>query len=329
MTVHNEARAGLPVTESSCELSLVSIIVPCYNHAEWLPTALNSCLAQTYPKIEIIVVDDGSTDASANIAREFVARWPERIRFAFQNNQGVGAARNTGFGMCHGEYVQYLDADDYLRSEKIDDQAQCLNVTGADIVFGPWQYHRHPPDGPDFLAERDTREIPDDLILAMLNGWWIPPAAVIQRRTLVQSLGGFDEALRQGQDTLFYFRAAINRVRFAYSPHCHTVYRRQGARATWTGNRNSAEVKIAVNRACESALRSAGRLEPTYTRALANGYCTLAADVHDRDFEESQRLLAHAHELFRSVWPGGRERQRTARRAIDDAIKGWRRISQK
>lgn len=292
----------------SVETSLVSIIVPCYNHAEWLSCALESGLAQIYPSIEIIVVDDGSTDGSAEIMREFASRWPERVRAAIQTNQGASAARNRAFDLSHGEYIQYLDADDYLRPEKITEQVECIESTGADVVFGPWQYHRHPADGSDFLAEIDTRVIPDDLILAMLDGWWIPPVAALQRRTLVESLGGFDEAFRDGEDTIFYFQAAVNRNRFAYSPECNSVYRRQGTRATWTGDLNSAGEKIRVNRACEAALITAGRLEPVYRTALANGYFALAPEIYDRDVQEFHALLAHAHALFPVDEPAGRRR---------------------
>ncbi len=303
---------------SHCDLGLVSIIVPCYNHAEWLRCSLDSCLAQTYPNIEIIVVDDGSTDGSADIMREFASRWPEKIQIKLQPHRSVAAARNRAFELSHGEYIQFLDADDYLLPEKISGQVGRLESTGADIFFGPWRYHRHPPDAPDYLAEIDTREIPDDLILAMLTGWWIPPVAALHRRTLVEKLDGFDERYTNCEDTIFYFLAALHGARFACSSHCHSVYRRQGTRATWTGNRNSAKQMIEVTRECEATLAAAGRLGPAYRKALANGYWALAPGIFGRDSQEFYRIIDHADSLSPSDGSTPRGLDHTARSALGD-----------
>ena len=89
---------------------LVSILVPAYNSQRWLADTLNSALEQTWPKKEIIVVDDGSTDRTLHIAKQFASK---NVQVVPQPNQGA-SVRNTAFSLCQGDYIQWLDADDLL-----------------------------------------------------------------------------------------------------------------------------------------------------------------------------------------------------------------------
>jgi glycosyltransferase involved in cell wall biosynthesis len=112
---------------------LVSIIVPVYNGERYLAEAIESVLAQTYRPIEIIVVDDGSTDRTADVARSF----SETVRCYSQPNSGCGAARNTGIQRAQGRFLAFLDADDLWVKEKLSVQMPVLEATpGLDIVFG-------------------------------------------------------------------------------------------------------------------------------------------------------------------------------------------------
>ena len=95
---------------------LVSIVIPTYNRRHFVGDAIESCLAQTHPRIEIIVVDDGSTDGTADFLRE---RYGERSRLITQENQGPGIARNRGIEASRGEYIHFLDADDQHLPDKI------------------------------------------------------------------------------------------------------------------------------------------------------------------------------------------------------------------
>jgi glycosyltransferase involved in cell wall biosynthesis len=88
---------------------LVSIIIPCYNCEKWVRQAVESCLHQTYSNTEVIAVDDGSTDGSLEVLRQFLPR----IRLEIGPNLGGNSARNRGFGLSAGEFIGYLDADDY------------------------------------------------------------------------------------------------------------------------------------------------------------------------------------------------------------------------
>src|SRR5215472_15094253 len=96
----------------------VSILIPCYNAERWIARAIESALAQTWSSKEVIVVDDGSTDDSLNVIRAFDGR----VRWETGPNQGGNTARNRLLELAGGEWVQYLDADDYLRSTKLERQ---------------------------------------------------------------------------------------------------------------------------------------------------------------------------------------------------------------
>ncbi len=107
---------------------LVSIIIPCFNAEQWLAGTLQSALAQTWPRTEIIVVDDGSSDQSVAVAQSFEAKG---VRLLTQINAGAGVARNTGLAVAQGDFIQYLDADDLLSPDKIATQIDWLAPVGS------------------------------------------------------------------------------------------------------------------------------------------------------------------------------------------------------
>ncbi len=101
---------------------VVSVVIPTYNYASYLPKALESCLNQTYKRVEIIVVDDGSTDGT----RELLGEYGDRVRWVHQERRGVSAARNKGLSLAGGEFVNFLDADDYFTQDSIEVRVKIL-----------------------------------------------------------------------------------------------------------------------------------------------------------------------------------------------------------
>jgi glycosyltransferase involved in cell wall biosynthesis len=100
----------------------VSIIIPTYNHEHYILTALKSCFLQIYKNIEIIIIDDGSTDNTKNILSSYL----NRVTYLYQENQGLAAARNTGLNTAEGKYIQFLDSDDTIHPEKLSKQVNFL-----------------------------------------------------------------------------------------------------------------------------------------------------------------------------------------------------------
>jgi len=109
--------------------ALVSVIVPCFNQARFLPDCLASLQAQTYPHWEAIIVNDGSTDDTADIARRHAGREP-RFRYVEQENRGQASARNRGLREAAGDYIQFLDADDVIAAAKFELQLDALGTSG-------------------------------------------------------------------------------------------------------------------------------------------------------------------------------------------------------
>jgi glycosyltransferase involved in cell wall biosynthesis len=204
------------------QAALVSVIIPCYNQAQFLAEAIESMLAQTYREIEIIVVDDGSPDDT----REVVSRYPG-VRYMRQENQGLASARNTGFKQSKGEYVVFLDADDHLTPNAIESHLSCFaehSETG--FVVGDIDHmtlngsYAGSPRWP--LLESNQYE-------ALLRVNHVANTiAVMFRRGVLEQLGGFKPACSPAEDYELLLRAA----RFFPSRHHRTVvaqYRRYSA----------------------------------------------------------------------------------------------------
>lgn len=112
---------------------LISIIIPCYNQAQYLEEALYSVLNQSYDNWECIIVNDGSTDNTEVIAKKWQLK-DERFKYLYQSNSGVSSARNLGLNNCSGKFVQFLDSDDYIDSNKLEASISSIN-DGFDLVI--------------------------------------------------------------------------------------------------------------------------------------------------------------------------------------------------
>ncbi len=116
----------------------VSVIVPAYNAAETLAACLDSLRAQTLAGVEVIIVDDGSTDATGSMAAAAAAQTPDLVRVVHQPNAGRAAARNTGLREARGEFVGFVDADDEAEPRMYELLLACADRTGADLVVGEY-----------------------------------------------------------------------------------------------------------------------------------------------------------------------------------------------
>ena len=122
--------------------ALVSIIIPAYNAQEWIADTVQSAIAQTWPAKEIIIVDDGSRDRTAEIARRFASK---QVLVVSKENQGAAAARNHGLRLSQGDYIQWLDADDLLAPDKIERQLAALREIDNRrlLLSSSWAYFNY------------------------------------------------------------------------------------------------------------------------------------------------------------------------------------------
>ncbi|MFI5071937.1 MAG: glycosyltransferase family 2 protein [Terriglobales bacterium] len=185
--------------------SLVSVIIPAYNATKFLADSIRSVLAQTYRNLEIIVVDDGSTDTTAQVTRSF----GDEVRYIHKPNGGQASALNLGIRHAHGEYIAFQDADDVWLPDKLERQCQHLD---ANPQFG--------------MVCTDLSEVDEELRVIQTSkcaeaglipkeGWmfdqellvgFIFPSAILVRRALLIGLDVFDENLRYQTDKEFFLR---------------------------------------------------------------------------------------------------------------------------
>ncbi len=177
---------------------LVSILIPTYNYGAYLADAIDSVLAQTVSDYEIVVVDDGSTDDTAEIA----ARYPQ-VRYLRQENAGVGAARERGRLAARGRYLAFIDADDLWHPRKLEKQLAYLEAhPDCRIVFTLFENFYERPE-----LERDpvAKQIHDIVFRQYM-------ASCLMDASLFGEFGGFDTSMRSGEDTVFITKLTVHQV---------------------------------------------------------------------------------------------------------------------
>jgi glycosyltransferase involved in cell wall biosynthesis len=283
--------------------SLVSIIIPCYNAADWVKQAIQSALDQTWSPVEVIVIDDGSTDQSLDVIKSF----GDRITWETGPNRGANHARNRGLALARGDCLQFLDADDYLLPEKVERQMKVLQASGADVVYEDWQRMEERADGTRRWIKGVSGGPPD--ILEAFLGNWVPQIQTVlyARRTFEKNIR-WNEQLTSAQDWEMHIRLAMAGVSYRYVPGCFSVIRRTPAPTVSTRCPRQMEDNIvAILQDAETRLREAGRLTGRYQRAMARAYLALACGATqyvDRDRERFEQLLHEAQRLSpSSVYP--------------------------
>jgi glycosyltransferase involved in cell wall biosynthesis len=208
---------------------LVSILIPAYNAEKWIAETVRSALAQTWPNKEIIIVDDGSTDHTYEVARQFES---ESVRIIRQKNQGAAAARNKAYEASRGDYIQWLDADDLISEDKI---ARQLAVLGPEqnrriLLSSAWAHFMYCPSRAKFTptalwcdqtpAEFLIRKL--GLKLHMQTSTWLVS------RELSEAAGGWNTGMVSDDDGEYFCRvlAASESIRFV--PEAKVYYRSVG-----------------------------------------------------------------------------------------------------
>lgn len=186
---------------TSVALPLVSIVVPAYNHARYLPQALDSLLAQDHPGLEVIVLDDGSTDATPQV----LERYTGRLHWERQANMGQGATLNRGWEMARGEVLGYLSADDVLDPTAVSTLAAVLAAEPGTVLVYP-DYRLLDVHGEVLKIVR----APEFDFRTVLSTWECPPGpGALFRRGAAQGAGFWDTDLRLTPDYAFWLRLGL------------------------------------------------------------------------------------------------------------------------
>jgi glycosyltransferase involved in cell wall biosynthesis len=204
-------------------MSLVSVVIPSYNSARFVAGAIDSALAQTYWPLEIVVVDDGSTDNTA----EVLAPYGDRIRVLRQENRGLAGARNCGLRAAKGDLIALLDADDQWLPEKLEKQVALLGDPDVGLVHCAFWHWRPDTD------ERIRRDLigraryVGDCYERLFTANGVLPSTALFRRACLDRAGLFDERLRSVEDLDLWYRMARH-FRFAYVDEPLALYRLHG-----------------------------------------------------------------------------------------------------
>jgi len=268
----------------------ISVVIPAYNAARVLRRSIGSALKQTVAPLEVIVVDDGSSDRPQDVVREF----GDTVRYIRQENAGPAAARNHGVREARGEFIAFLDADDEWYPHHLEDAARILTAheelqwfcSPFEERLGHRTTHRRRYNG-SFLK---GHAYIDDYFKAQAEYWFAWTGAMIIRKQAILEVGGFDESLYGPEDIDLWFRVALKNPRIAYSRKISSIYYRQPGSITWDRSRSEIEPLSKRIEKLERLARQAGaaavkRSEPVI---LAWAGALIRLCLH-----EGRRRLAH------------------------------------
>ena len=270
------------------ELELISVIMPCYNAGEHLCKAIDCVLSQTYQHVELIIIDDGSTDNS----REILDRYHSKVVALSQTNQGPYPARNLGLRHAKGEFIAFLDADDWWDNTFLEKMHAALVSSNAALSYCGWQNIAsiNASNDPYIPPEYDK----EDLVKHFIKGCPWPIHAALVRKGIVDRVGGFSERYFTSMDYDFWLRASVVTKNIVRVPESLAYYRwhnkGQISSTVWRQAINSWNVRrdfIANNPDLVQ------HISPKDLKILTNGYLLKKAYTcyWNRDLVSAQRLF--------------------------------------
>ena len=208
---------------------LVSILMPAYNAEKWIRDTIRSALGQSWPRKEIIIVNDGSSDNTLAIAKQFDSR---SLKVISQENRGASAARNKALAHAQGDYIQWLDADDLLASDKIFEQMKVAENGRASLTLLSSSY------GTFYWRYKKARFVPDALwqdlspvewiLRKFSDNFWLVPAVWLVSRRLTEKAGPWDERLSLDDDGEYFCRVVAASKRVKFVREARSYYRQSG-----------------------------------------------------------------------------------------------------
>ena len=217
---------------------LVSILIPAYNAENWIAYSLQSAAGQTWPRTEVIVVDDGSRDGTAEVVRRSAAK---NVKLVSTENQGLSAAVNTAYKHCQGDYIQELDSDDILAPDKIERQLSALREsdTQRTLLSGPWAAFHYRTRRAQFVRNALWEDLtPVEWLLRKMGGnLHMQNATWLVSRELAEAAGPWDTRLRYDQDGEYYCRVLLASSGTRFVREARIFYRASNtSRISYIGN---------------------------------------------------------------------------------------------
>jgi glycosyltransferase involved in cell wall biosynthesis len=270
---------------------LVSVVIPNHNYGHYLASAIDSVLAQTYPRVEIIVVDDGSTDGSEDVLRAYGAR----IRWIRQQRGGVSSARNRGIEEGAGELIALLDADDLWHPEKLDKQVVLLADPAVGMVYTGLAYIDGDGRVVGTSAPRWRGRILKDFMMSL--GMTVSGSSPLIRRSCFEAVGLFDPALSTSADWDMWRRIACH-YEVQLAAEALTFYRLHGS----SMHLNVPLIERDMSLALEKAFADPAASEIAGLRRRCFGRLNLVLSGAYLDAGQTAKSIAHAARGF-WYWP--------------------------
>lgn len=190
--------------------SLISIIIPIYNTERYLDRCIKSVVSQTYKRLEIILIDDGSTDGSLAISEKYVSEDP-RAKLIRQSNRGASAARNAGLDIAQGDYVMFVDSDDWIETNMAETLLEGLKSSKTDMIIS------HVPMDRQFSQSLTIGK--SEALPILLDGAWWGPVGKLFSHSSIKGIR-FPQATIS-EDYVFMLHAIINSEQIFYTPECY------------------------------------------------------------------------------------------------------------
>lgn len=222
---------------------LVSVVIPTYNNAHYIRQAVDSALSQTYSSYEVIVIDDGSTDETCSVLRPYNGR----IQYICQDNQGVSSARNHGIRIARGEFISFLDSDDYFLPNKLAEQISAFEIMPSlGILHSGWR-----------MVNEEGQKVKDVEPWSYapqldLERWllWKPVllGAMMFRKEYLEKAGGFDTSLRQAEDVDLTLRLALMGCKAVWLRKPTVCYRLHGGNTIKDGIQQANDLQTVLDK---------------------------------------------------------------------------------
>lgn len=286
---------------STIEDPKVSILIPCYNAEKWIGLAIESALAQEYENKEVIVVDDGSTDKSFDVIKSY----GDAIRYEGGQNRGGNVTRNRLLEMSTGEWLQYLDADDYLKSKKVSDQLTLVRkASDVDLIYGPSIMAYHEGE----LVREAPKPIPEPHDPWILLATWLLPqtGSPLWRKQAVLDAGGWKEDQPCCQEHELYTRMLMNDATFKYADASGSVYRQWSEETVCKKDVSKVHhFQTIIRHEAEAYLKQNKVLTPQRQRAFSQGHFETARMMWLYDKTKAEELMAETLQRDPTFIPTG------------------------
>lgn len=288
---------------------LVSVLIPLYNAAPYIAETLDSLINQLYENIEVIIVDDGSTDNGGAIVKEYEKKYPF-IKYILSENKGACHARNLAFRNSKGNYIQYLDADDYLSSDKISKQVNLLKMqSDKTVAYCRFEVFVSNSEATYSLTQLNKDyDKPVDWLIDSWNGKGMNAATIwLVPRKLIELAGDWNEEILKNQDGEFFTRVLLNADKILFVPDVIAYYRKD--------NPNSISTLIKENKIL-SQLKSID-LIVDYTLEKVD-----TSDVRSALVQLYYNLIYHYGNLYKEVLKQSRIRIKDMKTATPPRVGG-------